>query len=177
MGSLRKESYNRKIAGALVELAPAPLTLEILEIGHLPFYNEDDEPNPPDSWVEFRQRVRKADGVVFVTPEYNRSTAPALKNAIDIGSRPYGSNVWAHKPSTIVSSSPGTIGGFGANHHLRQILMCLNVPLLQQPEAYLGGMADSLFNTGGELVSERSRVFLNTHIQSYANWLQRLLPN
>ena len=177
VGSLRKESYNRKIAKALVELAPAPLKLEILEVGHLPFYNEDDEPNPPASWVEFRQRVAKADGVIFVTPEYNRSTAPALKNAIDVGSRPYGSNVWGGKPATIISSAMGAMGGFGANHHLRQTLMCLNVPLLQQPEAYLGGVSDSLFEADGSLINERTRSFLNAHIQGYANWVERLLPN
>lgn len=177
VGSLRKESYNRKLAKALVELAPPLLELEILEIGHLPFYNEDNEPTPPASWVEFRQRVAKADALVFVTPEYNRSTPPALKNAIDIGSRPYGSNVWSRKPATIISSAMGAMGGFGANHHLRQTLGCLNVRLLQQPEAYLGDMGDSLFDAEGGIVNERTRNFLNTHIQAYADWVQRILPN
>lgn len=177
VGSLRKESYNRKIANALVELASPSLKLEIIEIGHLPFYIEDDEPRPPVSWVEFRRRIVRADGLIFVTPEYNRSTTPALKNAIDIGSRPYGQSIWGGKPGTIISVALGSTGGFGANHHLRQILMCLDVLLLQQPEAYLGGVDDSLFDADGKLASERTRAFLNTHIQAYANWVERLLPN
>jgi chromate reductase len=139
IGSLRKASFNRMLANALISLAPSSLKLDVVEIGQLPFYNEDRETAaPPAPWAAFRRRIKAADGVLFVTPEYNRSVPAVLKNALDVGSRPYGSSVWDRKPSAIVSSSPGAIGGFGANHHLRQSLVFLNVPTIQQPEAYLG---------------------------------------
>ena len=123
VGSLRKDSINRKVANALVELAPATLKLSIIEIGHLPIYNQDGDENPPAAWTEFRERIRAADAVLFITPEHNRSVPAALKNAIDIGSRPYGKSAWSGKPGAVVSASPGGIGGFGANHHLRQSLV------------------------------------------------------
>src|SRR5437660_253420 len=130
VGSLRKDSINKKVANALVELAPAALKLSIIEIGHLPIYNPDGDENPPAAWTQFRERIGAADAVLFVTPEYNRSVPAVLKNALDVGSRPYGASVWDHKPGAIVSSSPGAIGGFGANHHLRQSLVFLNVPIM-----------------------------------------------
>src|SRR6516225_6540522 len=114
VGSLRKDSINRKVANALVELAPATLKLSIIEIGHLPLYNQDGEANPPASWTQFRERIRAADAVLFVTPEHNRSVPAALKNAIDVCSRPYGKSAWSGKTGAIVSASPGGIGGFGA---------------------------------------------------------------
>lgn len=142
VGSLRKESINRKVALALAELAPANLTLNIVEIGDLPLYNEDiDGASPPAAYSTFRQQVRSSDAVLFVTPEYNRSVPAPLKNAIDVGSRPYGQSAWSGKPGAIISVSPGAIGGFGANHHLRQSLVFLDVPCMQQPEAYLGARA------------------------------------
>jgi chromate reductase len=143
VGSLRKGSLNRQVANALAELAPATLKLNIIDIGHLPIYNQDGDEEPPASWREFRDRIKAADGVLFVTPEHNRSVPAALKNALDVGSRPYGKNVWSGKPGAVVSASPGGIGGFGANHHLRQSLVFLNVPAMAQPEAYIGG-ADKL---------------------------------
>lgn len=170
VGSLRKESLNRKVAKALMALAPPELTLEIVEIGDLPFYSEDlDTDTPPSTWVSFRKRVARADAVIFVTPEYNRSVPAVLKNALDVGSRPYGKSAWDAKPGAVVSVSPGALAAFGANHHLRQSLVFLNVFAMQQPEAYIGGAAE-LFNEKGELVSERSEKYLKNFIQAFAAW-------
>jgi chromate reductase len=135
VGSLRKESLNRKMANALRRMAPTSLALELVEIRDLPPYDEDLEAAVPPAWRTFRDRIRSMDALLFVTPEYNRSVPGLLKNAIDVGSRPYGQSVWSGKPGAVVSVSPGAIGGFGANHHLRQSLVFLNVPTLQQPEA------------------------------------------
>ena len=148
VGSLRKGAFSRLTAKALAAVAPAGLRLEIVEIGHLPLYNQDDDAAPPPAWVAFREKVRAADAVLFVTPEYNRSVPAPLKNAIDVASRPYGHSAWDGKPGAVVSVSPGAIGGFGANHHLRQSLVFLNVPAMQQPEAYVGGAA-TLFGEDG----------------------------
>src|SRR5688500_11193829 len=131
VGSLRKASLNRMTANALARLAPDSLDLQIVEIGQLPLYNQDLDDTPPESWVGFRERIRRADAVLFVTPEYNRSIPAPLKNAIDVGSRPYGSSAWEGKPGAVISVSPGATGGFGANHHVRQSMVFLNVPLLQ----------------------------------------------
>jgi chromate reductase len=131
VGSLRKASFSGMLANALMAVAPSSMDLEVVEIGQLPFYNQDLErliDSPPAPWAAFRQRVKAADAVLFVTPEYNRSVPAVLKNALDVGSRPYGSSVWDCKPGAIVSSSPGAIGAFGANHHLRQSLVFLNDP-------------------------------------------------
>jgi len=170
VGSLRKDSINRKVANALSELAPAELKLSILEIGHLPIYNQDVDENPPAVWTEFRGHIRAADAVLFVTPEHNRSVPAALKNALDVGSRPYGKSAWSGKPGAVVSASPGAIGGFGANHHLRQSLVFLDVPAMAQPEAYIGG-ADKLFDGNGKLVNEGTRKFLQGFMQAYAAWV------
>jgi chromate reductase len=170
VGSLRKDSINRKVANALAELAPAGLKLDIIEIGHLPIYNQDGDEGPPAAWTEFRDRIRAADAVLFVTPEHNRSVPAALKNALDIGSRPYGKSAWSGKPGAVVSASPGGIGGFGANHHLRQSLVFLNVPAMAQPEAYIGG-ADKLFDANGELVNDGTRKFLQGFMQAYGAWI------
>lgn len=175
VGSLRKDSINRKIALALADLAPASLKLQIIEIGDLPLYNEDiDTPDQtPPAYTAFRQQLGAADGVLFVTPEYNRSVPGVLKNAIDVGSRPYGQSSWAGKPGAVISASPGAIGGFGANHHLRQSLVFLDVPCLQQPEAYLGN-AGTFFDASGSL-SEKTRPFLKTFIDAYAAWVAKHL--
>ncbi len=172
VGSLRKASLNRQIAHAIVKLAPASIKLEIVEIGALPLYNPDldDEGAPPAAWTAFRETVRGFDAVLFVTPEYNRSVPAVLKNALDVGSRPYGKNVWNGKPGAVVSVSPGTLGGFGANHHLRQSLVCLNVPTLQQPEAYIGA-AGSLVDEKGKLVNERTREFLTDFASKFSGWI------
>lgn len=171
VGSLRKASINRKVALALADLAPANLKLSIVEIGDLPLYNEDIDVTPPAAYSTFRQQVSAADAVLFVTPEYNRSVPAPLKNAIDVGSRPYGQSAWSGKPGAVISVSPGAIGGFGANHHLRQSLVFLNVPCMQQPEAYLGG-AGSAFDESGAL-SDATRPFLQSFINAYAQWVER----
>jgi chromate reductase len=176
VGSLRKASFNGMLANALMSLAPSSMELELVEIGQLPFYNQDLErliDPPPAPWTAFRQRVKAADAVLFVTPEYNRSVPAVLKNALDVGSRPYGSSVWDRKPGAIVSSSPGAIGAFGANHHLRQSLVFLNVPTLQQPEAYVSHV-DKLFDEHGKLVSDGTRKFLQEFMQAFANWVETI---
>ena len=172
VGSLRSGSYSRMTAKALIELAPANLDCEIIEIGTLPLYNQDLEDTPPQEWVEFRNQVRPAGGLLFVTPEFNRSVPGALKNAVDVGSRPYGHSVWNAKPGAVVSVSPGAIGGFGANHHLRQSLVFLNVPTMQQPEAYVGG-ASTLFDEQGKLINDDTRKFLQTFMERFAAWVER----
>ncbi|WP_027978208.1 NAD(P)H-dependent oxidoreductase [gamma proteobacterium L18] len=171
VGSLRKASLNRKVANALIALAPPSLSLKILEIGDLPLYNEDIDGTPPAAYSTFRNALGSSDAVLFVTPEYNRSVPAPLKNAIDVGSRPYGKSSWAGKPGAVISVSPGAIGGFGANHHLRQSLVFLDVPCLQQPEAYVGN-AGSLFDDSGAL-AEKSKPFLQGFIDAYAKWVEQ----
>jgi chromate reductase, NAD(P)H dehydrogenase (quinone) len=170
VGSLRKQSLNRKMAQALIALAPAPLKLEIVEIGHLPHCNADDEASPPPAIVDFKRRIESLDGVLFVTPEYNRGVPGVLKNAIDIGSRPYGKSSWRGKPTAVMSLSPGALGAFGANHQLRQSFVFLDMPAMQQPEAYVGNAA-SLFGEQGELTSEATRAFVVQFLDSFARWV------
>lgn len=173
VGSLRKDSYNRKMAHALTALAGPHLKLEIVEIGELPLYNEDlDKERVPPAWTAFRDKVRTFDAVLFVTPEYNRSVPGVLKNAIDVGSRPYGRSVWMKKPAAVMSVSPGAIGGFGANHHLRQSLVFLDMPALQQPEAYIGGVA-TLFDDKGAVANDDTREFLKKFLQEFETWIER----
>jgi chromate reductase len=172
VGSLRKESFNRKLALALKTIAPAPLALEIVEIGQLPLYNQDDDANPPSASVAFKKRIAEADAVLFVTPEYNRSVPGVLKNAIDIASRPYGKSAWDGKPGAVISLSPGAIGAFGANHHLRQSLVFLNVPAMPQPEAYVGGAAD-LFDEHGAIRKPETKQFLEKFLAAFAHWIDK----
>jgi chromate reductase len=171
VGSLRKESFNRKLANALIAMAPSTLKLGIVEIGDLPLYNQDHEADPPPVVRDFKQRVAAADAVLFVTPEYNRSVPGVLKNAIDIASRPYGQSAWNGKPGAVISVSPGAIGGFGANQHLRQSMVFLNVPMLQQPEAYIGG-AGTLFDDKGDIVEDATREFLEKFLQAFSAWIE-----
>lgn len=171
VGSLRKGAFSRRLADALKTIAPPSLALEIIEIGDLPLYDPDlDGAVPPDAWTRFRKATAAVDAVLFVTPEYNRSVPAALKNALDVGSRPYGASVWSGKPGAVVSLSPGAMGGFGANHHLRQSLVFLNVPTLQQPEIYLGHV-DRLFDASGALTDDSVRDFLRTFLGAYAAWV------
>ena len=171
VGSLRKDSFNRKIAHALETLAPPALELSEVPIGELPLYNQDlDTDNPPKAWSAFRDRIRPARALLFVTPEYNRSVPGVLKNAIDIGSRPYGKSVFAGKPGAVVSASPGAIGGFGANHHLRQMLVFLDVPVLQQPEMYLSHF-DKMLDAAGQPASDQTRDFLKGFMTRFAHWV------
>jgi chromate reductase len=174
VGSLRKDSLNRKVANALPALSPASLKPAIVEIGQLPLYNQDEDVpgQVPPAWQAFRDRLKHADAVLFVTPEYNRSVPGALKNAIDVGSRPYGQSVWDGRPGAVISVSPGAIGGYGANHHLRQSMVFLNVPMLQQPEAYVGGAAN-LFDDKGNITNAGTREFLEKFMQAFATWIER----
>ena len=175
VGSLRRESFNRKMAKLLITLAPESLTLEIIEIGGLPLYNQDfdDEGKPLAAWSEFRERVKSFDGVLFVTPEYNRSVPGVLKNAIDVGSRPYGQSVWEGKPGAVISVSPGAMGGFGANHHLRQSLVFINVPAMPQPEVYIAGAA-KLFDANGNITNEKTRELLVKFMDAVADWVAKI---
>lgn len=172
VGSLRKESFTRRVAHSLIELAPEGLELQIVELRDLPLYNEDDETaNPPASFSAFRHAIRGADGILFCTPEYNRSVPGSLKNAIDVGSRPYGKAAFADKPCAIVSVSPGALGGFGANHHLRQMLPFLNMPTMPAPEAYVGGVASKY--EGDKLVDEASRAFFQKFMVAFKDWVEQ----
>lgn len=175
VGSLRKESLNRKVANAVVALAPAGLQFSFPEIGDLPLFNQDLEPAPPPQWVRFRDEIRAADAVLFVTPEYNRSVPGVLKNAIDVGSRPYGQSVFNGKPAAVISVSMGAIGGFGANHHLRQSLTFLNMPVLQQPEAYVGA-AQTLFDAQGKVINDGTKTFLTQFAGAFAAWIEANAP-
>jgi chromate reductase, NAD(P)H dehydrogenase (quinone) len=175
VGSLRKESLNRKMANALIAMAPATLKLTIHEIGHLPLFNQDFEADLPPVIVEFKAKLSAADAVLFITPEYNRSVPGALKNAIDVGSRPYGKSAWSGKPGAIISMSPGAVGAFGANHALRQSLVFLNVPAMAQPEAYIGHAA-TLFDDKGALTNESTREFMQKFLAAFAEWIERNAP-
>lgn len=171
VGSLRKGSFSRAVADNLATLATDKVTLRSVEIGELPLYNPDlDEGTPPAAWAKFRNEVVGADAVLFVTPEYNRSIPGPLKNAIDVGSRPYGHSVWKGKPTAIVSVSPGLLGAFGANHHLRQPLVFLDMPVMQQPEAYVSKVGD-LLDKDGKLANDDTKAFLTGFLAAFATWI------
>ena len=175
VGSLRRESLNRKTALALAKLAPDDLRLDLVPIGDLPLYNQELDEDPPAAWTAFRERIARADALLFVTPEYNRSIPGALKNAIDVGSRPYGKSSLSKKPGAVISVSPGRYGGFGANHHLRQCCVFLDIPLMQQPEAYLGGVSAETFGEEGEVTDQGTRKLLQRFIDSYSDWVEKIL--
>ena len=175
IGSLRKASLNRRAAQALMALAPEGLKLEIVEIGGLALFNQDEEATPSPAYATFRRQIKDADAVLFVTPEYNRTIPGALKNAIDVGSRPYGQSVWAGKSAAVMSVVPGAIGGFGANHNVRQAMVFLNVPVMQMPEAYVGG-ADKLFDEAGNLTNDSTKKFFATFLEAFAKWIEVHAP-
>lgn len=175
IGSLRKDSLNRKLANALTAIAPASLVLDEVPIRDLPLYDSDLDASAPATGTAFRQKVKAADAVLFVTPEYNRSVPGGLKNAIDVGSRPYGSSVWSGKPGAVITVSPGAIGGFGANHHLRQSFVFLDVFALQQPEAYIGN-AGKLFAADGGIAVPETREFMRKYLDAFASWIERAAP-
>lgn len=172
VGSLRKDSFNRKMANELIKLAPTPLKLSLVEIGDLPLFNQDWEQNPPPPVNTFKLAITNADAVLFVTPEYNRSVPGVLKNAIDTGSRPYGHSAWTGKPGAIISVSPSPMGGFGANHHLRQVLVSVGVAAMGQPEAYINN-ADKIFDDAGKLNNDKSREFMMKFLDAFAQWIER----
>ena len=172
VGSLRKDSINRKMANALIGLAPPSLKLGVLEIGQLPLYNQDLDETPPAPWTAFRERVKAADAVLFVTPEYNRSVPAALKNAIDVASRPYGKSSFLGKPTGIVANSPGALGGIAAAKHLQNIVPGISGPVLGQPEIYLNGVGDA-FNDKGELVKEALQKVLQQYLEAFAAFVEK----
>ena len=174
VGSLRDASINRKVARTICAVENDRLDCRIVEIGDLPLYNQDYDklPEQPEAYQRFRDAIRSADGVLFVSPEYNRGIPGVLKNAIDVGSRPYGQSVWAKKPAAIVTASPGAVGGFGANHQIRQSCVFLDMPVMQQPEAYLGGISDDSFGEDGLLKEGKTRDFVDKIANAFADWVE-----
>jgi len=175
LGSLRRESYSRKLALDVMARARGELDCRLVEVGDLPLYNEDLDDAPPPAWTRFRAEVARADGVLFVTPEYNRSVPGLLKNAIDVGSRPYGQSVFDGKPAAVISQTPHKLGAFGANHALRQSFVFLNMPVLQQPEIYLGGSAQ-LFDGTGRIAAGEVANLLDRFVHAFAEWIARISP-
>ena len=172
VGSLRADSLNRKVARSLCAFAGDRLDCDIIEIGDLPLYNQDyDGGEQPGAYLRFREEIAAADGVLFVTPEYNRGVPGVLKNAVDVGSRPYGASVWNQKPAAIVSASPGSIGGFGANHQLRQACVFLNMPVMQHPEAYLGHVSDDSFDGEGCLKEGPLKELILGLAKAFGDWV------
>ena len=174
VGSLRKDSINRRVGKSLCAMAGDILDCEIVEIGNLQLYNQDSDADPPAEYVAFRQKVAAADGVLFVSPEYNRGMPGVLKNAIDVGSRPYGQSVFDKKPAAIVTASPGSIGGFGSNHQIRQSCVFLNMPVMQQPEAYLGHVTDDSFDADGCLKDGPLKDLVMVLAKSFAGWVDMI---
>jgi chromate reductase len=171
VGSLRKDSINRKVARSICAFASDKLDCTIVEIGDLPLYSQDHDSDLPAESVRFREQIAAADGILFCTPEYNRGVPGVLKNAVDVGSRPYGDSVWDKKPAAIISASPGGIGGFGANHQLRQACVFLNMPVMQQPEAYLGNVTDDSFDESGCLKEGALKQLVLTLAAAFADWV------
>ena len=173
VGSLRKDSINRKIARSVCAIRGDNLDCSMVEVGDLPIYNQeyDGSPDEPAAYRAFREKIAAADGILFCTPEYNRGVPGGLKNAIDVGSRPYGSSVWNGKPAAIISASPGAIGGFGANHQLRQACVFLNMPVMQHPEAYLGHVTDDSFDADGCLKDGPLKDFVVKIAHAFHDWV------
>jgi chromate reductase, NAD(P)H dehydrogenase (quinone) len=172
VGSLRKDSFTLKIANALTKLAPASLKLDVVTLNGISFFNQDLEATPPADWTAFRERIQKSDGVIFVTPEYNRAIPGVLKNAIDVASRPYGKSSFLGKPTGIISNSPGPLGGVSAAKTLQNVLPGITGPILGQPEIYLNGVGDA-FDDKGELTKESLKTVLKQYIDAYATFVER----
>jgi chromate reductase, NAD(P)H dehydrogenase (quinone) len=171
VGSLRKAAYTRMLARALPDLTPPSLQLVEIGIGDLPLYNFDLETDqPPPAWKAFRTAIKATDAVLFVTPEYNRSMPGAVKNALDVGSRPWGDSAWTGKPAGIISLTPGALGGMAANHHLRQVALAVNLAAMPYPEAYIPDAA-TLFDESGTLTNAETRQFLQTFMEAFAVWV------
>ena len=176
VGSLRKDSINRKVARSICAIRGDNLDCAMIEIGDLPLYNQDYDalPEQPEQYVRFRDAIRSADGILFVSPEYNRGIPGVLKNAIDVGSRPYGQSVWDRKPAAIVTASPGSIGGFGSNHQIRQACVFLNMPVMQQPEAYLGHVSDDSFDESGCLKDGALKQLIEKLAHAFHDWVEMI---
>jgi chromate reductase len=176
VGSLREGSLNRKMARSICAIRGDNLDCSMIEIGDLPLYNQDYDslPQQPEAYVRFRDQIRDKDGVLFVSPEYNRGMPGVLKNAIDVGSRPYGQSVWDRKPAAIVTVSPGSIGGFGSNHQIRQSCVFLNMPVMQQPEAYLGNVSDDSFDDNGMLKDGPLKELVTKLAHAFHDWVDMI---
>src|SRR5436190_2248294 len=174
VGSLREGSLNRRVAKSICAFAGDMLDCEIVEIGDLPLYNQDLDANPPEAWTRFRQKIAAADGVLFCSPEYNRGIPGVLKNAIDVGSRPYGQSVFDKKPGAIVTASPGSIGGVGANHQIRQSAVFLNMPIMEKPEAYLGHVRDDSLDASGCLKDGPLKDLVLNLASAFAAWVDMI---
>jgi chromate reductase len=174
VGSLREGSINRKVARSICGIRGDNLDCHMIQIGDLPLYNQDLDANPPEQWTRFRKQVAEADGVLFVSPEYNRGIPGVLKNAIDVGSRPYGESVFDKKPAAIVTASPGSIGGFGSNHQIRQACVFLNMPVMQQPEAYLGHVTDDSFDESGCLKDGPLKALVTVLAHAFHDWVDMI---
>lgn len=172
VGSLRKESYTLKIANALAKLAPGTLKLDVITLHGISFYDQDIEGTPPSDWLAFREKIQKSDGVLFVTPEYNRSIPGVLKNAIDVASRPPGKSSFLGKPIGLVGNAPGQLGGVSAIKHLQNILPSISGPIMGQPEIYLNGVGDA-FDDKGHLIKESLQAVLKQYIDAYAAFVER----
>ena len=170
--SLRKASFTLKIANALAKLAPDTLQLNVVTLHDISFFNQDLEATPPADWVAFREKLQKSNGVLFVTPEYNRSISGVLKNAIDVGSRPYGKSSFIGKPTGIVSNSPGPLGGVSAAKHLQNILPGISGVIMGQPEIYLNGVGDA-FDDKGELIKEAMKTVMKQYIDAFAAFVEK----
>ncbi|MBI2689443.1 MAG: NAD(P)H-dependent oxidoreductase [Acidobacteria bacterium] len=171
-GSLRKDSYNRRLAAAVTKMAPPEFSFDPLRIDDLPLYNQDDDASSAAAVNRIKNQIRAADGLLFVTPEYNRSIPGVLKNAIDHASRPYGQSAWAGKPAGVLGASAGPAGTSMAQQHLRNILAYLDVPTMGQPEAFVR-VDDNYFNAEGDITDARSKAFLQGWIIRYADWIRR----
>lgn len=172
VGSLRKESFNRKIAKEMIRLAPKNLDLKIVEIKDLSFFNEDVEKTPPQEWTDFKNEIKNSEAVIFVSPEYNRTMPGVLKNAMEIGSRPPKENSWQGKPGAVMTVTPGAIGGLGAHNNIREALTSLDIPTMQQPAAYIGGVKDRLLEDG-VTVNEATEKFLTNYLLEFEKWILR----
>ena len=173
IGSLRKDSWNRKLANALIKLAPPDFNFKELRIGDLPLYDQDDDRSQAPEVQRLKSELRAVDAVMFVTPEYNRSIPGVLKNALDHASRPYGHSAWTGKPAGVIGASPGAISTAVAQLHLRTILAYLDMPTLGQPEAYIH-VRDGFFDEGGNIANAESRKFLHGWMDKYVAWVKRL---
>jgi chromate reductase len=174
VGSLREGSLNRKVARSICALRGDGLDCSMVGIGDLPLYNQDSDSDPPEAYVRFRDEIAAADGILFVSPEYNRGIPGVLKNAIDVGSRPYGQSAFDRKPAAIVTVSPGAIGGFGANHQIRQAAVFLNMPVMQQPEAYLGHVSDDSFGEDGLIKDGPLKGLIEKIAHAFHDWVETI---
>jgi chromate reductase len=171
-GSLRKDSFHRRLGRAIERSLGDRATFRHVEIVDLPLYDQDLEgKETPVEWTQFRDALRNCDGVLFGSPEYNRSMTGALKNALDVGSRPYGKSVWTKKPAAVFSGSPGMTGGFGSNHHLRQSSVFLDMPMMQQPEAYWGLLNDDKVGSDGSINDDTLAKLVASFTAAFADWV------